>query len=113
MDPNLNHWIALVVGGCIFLVVIFYVMKYRGDLGRAVILLIAIICMAMGVLGQFIFESLSTTYQAIYDDGNIDAQLFSKLASDAKLWSQILGTIFIGLGVSLLVAYLSHKPVKS
>ncbi|BCB61618.1 hypothetical protein HaloA020_23190 [Halomonas sp. A020] len=113
MEANLTHLIALVVGGTMLCTIIFYLMKCRGDLGRAVIFIIAILCMVMGAFGQFLFEDLSSTYQIMHDANKIDAELFSKLASDAKLWSQILGTTFIGLGVGLLVAYLSHKPVKS
>lgn len=113
MDPNLNHWIAIVIWGCISIAIMSYVMSCRGDLGRFVIFIIAIICMIAGAAGQILFESMSTTYQVIFDAGKIDAKLYGKLMGDAKFWGQIIGTIYIGLGVGLLVAYLSHKPVNS
>ncbi len=110
MDPVLNHHIATVVGGGPLALALIAMWGYKGNPRSPIFLLAAFICIVFGASGQYLFESMSTTYQILHDAGRIEPDALSKLLSDARFWGQIIGTTNISLGVGLLVAFFTSQP---
>ncbi|QNU62237.1 hypothetical protein [Vreelandella titanicae] len=111
MDPILNHHLAIVVGGVPLALALIAMWGYNGNPRSPIFLLAALICIFFGASGQYLFESMTTTYQVLHDAGRIESDALSKLLSDAKFWGQIIGTTNISLGVGLLIVFFTSQPI--
>lgn len=109
MDPSFNHYLAIVFGGGPLALALIVMIGYRGNPGSPMFFLAGLMCITLGAGAQYIFEGLAFTYQTLNEAEKIDDKTLATLLIDAKFWGQVVGTIVIGLGISILVSYFTSQ----
>lgn len=98
---EIDHNFVIGFGGGPLIIAFFALFAFRGRMENLCIFFVALTCIACGAAVQYLFEMMAVAY------GN---EGLEELMLRADFWGRIIGTINIGIGISMLVAFFSADP---